>query len=93
MSSLFLVQMMVGLWGSALAAFLVLYMYRSMVDLHEDDSLHISAAEAGFENEQVAVRKRITALDSYSHRLGMAILAMTVVLIGIVVYSAAQQLS
>ena len=92
MSSLALIQMLAGLWAFAVAAFLLLHLYRAMVGLHEDDSLHISAAEAGFETEQCKIRKQITTLDGYSFRLGMMLLAITVALLSAVAYSAVQSL-
>ena len=92
MSSFTLLQMIAGLWAGVLVAYLLLLMYRAMVGLHEDDSLHISAAEAGFETEQCEIRKQIGTLEVYSHRLGIAVLAVTAVLVCTVAYQVAQNL-
>ena len=69
-------------WGVVTAIYFVLFLYRSIVGLHEEDNLYLSAGEAKMEAEQREVMKRINKLDGYSHRIGYASLALTVVLAG-----------
>ena len=90
MSTLALIQILGGLWLCAVAAFLLLHLYRALVGLHEDDSLHLSAAEAGFETEQCKIRQQIATLDGYSFRLGIVLLATTVALLSAFAYGAVQ---
>jgi hypothetical protein len=80
------------LWGIATALYLALLLYRSIVGLHEEDTLYLSAGEAKMEAEQREVMKRINKLDSYSRGIGIAALTLTVVLVGMWVYDAAKQL-
>jgi hypothetical protein len=79
-------------WGIATASYLALFLYRSIIGLHEEDTLYLSAGEAKLEAEQREVMKRINKLDSLSHGIGYAALALTVVLAGMWVYSVAREL-
>lgn len=74
-------------WGVVAATFVVVLVLRSTVSLHEDDSLHLSAAESQFEEEQHHVQQRLATLGNYSRRTGYALLLMTLVLGGIWCYN------
>lgn len=89
MSPLLLIEMVAAVWGLAVIAYVLLLLYANIVGLHEDDSLHISTGEGPLEAEQREVVKRMTALDAYSHKLGIAASTMTAILMGTVVISAA----
>ena len=78
-------------WGIATALYFALLIYRSIVGLHEEDTLYLSAGEAKMEAQQRVVMQRITKLDSYSRGIGFTALALTVVLAGMWVYDAAKQ--
>ena len=79
-------------WGIVTALYFVLLLYRSIVGLHEEDTLYLSAGEAKLEAEQRELMKRITKLDSYSHGIGYTALALTAVLAGMWIYSVARVL-
>jgi len=79
-------------WGIVTALYLVLFLYRSIVGLKEEDTLYLSAGEAKMEAQQREVMKQILRLDGYSHRIGFTALALTVVLAGMWVYSVAREL-
>ncbi len=79
-------------WAVATALYFALLIYRSIVGLHEEDTLYLSAGEAKMEAEQRVVMKRINKLDGYSRAIGYTALALTVVLAGMWVYDAAKQL-
>lgn len=79
-------------WGIATALYLALLLYRSIVGLHEEDTLYLSAGEAKMEAEQREVMKRINKLDGYSRGIGYTALALTVALAGMWVYDAAKEL-
>ena len=79
-------------WGVVTALYFGLFLYRSIIGLHEEDTLYLSAGEAKMEAEQREVMKRITKLDTYSHRIGYTALALTLVLAGMWVYRVAREL-
>ena len=79
-------------WGIATALYLALLLYRSIVGLHEEDTLYLSVGEAKMEAEQREIMKRIHRLDAYSRGIGYTALALTAVLAGMWVYDAAKQL-
>ena len=85
-------EMVALLWGVVTALYLLLFLYRSIVGLHEEDTLYLSAGEAKMEAQQREVMKRIHKLDTYSRGIGFTALALTVVLAGMWVYDAAKQL-
>ena len=86
------VEIVALLWGVVTALYLALFLYRSIVGLHEEDTLYLSAGEAKMEAQQREVMKRINKLDTYSRSIGFTALALTVVLAGMWIYDAAKQL-
>lgn len=78
-------------WAVVTALYFGLLLYRSIVGLHEEDTLYLSAGEAKMEAEQREVMKRITKLDHYSRGIGFTSLALTLILAGMWVYDAAKQ--
>ena len=68
------------LWAIVTAAYLVLFLIRSVVGMHEEDNLYLSAGEARLADEQVQTMKRIDKWSSATHKVGYAALAMTLVL-------------
>lgn len=85
------IEIVAVVWGIVTALYFVLFLYRSIVGLKEEDTLYLSAGEAKMEAQQREVMKQITRLDGYSHRLGYAALALTVLLAGMWIYSVARQ--
>ncbi len=79
-------------WGTATALYLALLLYRSIIGLHEEDTLYLSAGEAKMEAEQREVMKQINKLDGYSRGIGYTALALTVVLAGMWVNAAVREL-
>jgi len=86
------IEIVAIVWGIVTALYFLLFLYRSIVGLKEEDTLYLSAGEAKMEAQQREVMKQITRLDGYSHKIGLAALAMTVVLAGMWVYSVAKNL-
>jgi len=80
------------IWGVVVVLYFVFFLYRSIVGLHEEDNLYLSAGEARLEAEQRQVMKQITKLDTYSHKIGIVALAMTVILAVMWGYSVARNL-
>ena len=90
--SLSSIEIVAIVWAIVTGLYLVLFLYRSIVGLKEEDTLYLSAGESKMEAQQREVMKQIVRLDGYSHRLGYAALALTVVLAGMWIYSVARQL-
>jgi hypothetical protein len=90
--SLSAIEAVAVIWGIAVALYLVLFLYRSIVGMHEEDTLYLSAGESRLAEEQRVVMKQIHRLDSYSRKIGWFALAMTVVLAGMWVYDVAKNL-
>ena len=86
------IEIVAVVWGIVTILYFVLFLYRSIVGMKEEDTLYLSAGEARLEAEQREVMKQINKLDGYSHKLGMAALAMAAVLAVMWVYSVAQNL-
>jgi len=92
MSSISLLEIVTILWVIVAVFYFALFLYRSLVGMKEEDTLFLSAGESRMAAEQHEVMKRITKLDGYSHKLGWATLAMTIVLAGVWGYDALKQL-
>ncbi|MEO8048819.1 MAG: hypothetical protein ABI833_00265 [Acidobacteriota bacterium] len=75
------------IWGVVTILYFALFLFRSVVGMKEEDTLYLSVGEERLAAEQREVMKRITKLDSYSHKLGYAALVMSVILAGMWVYS------
>jgi predicted RND superfamily exporter protein len=86
------IEIVAIIWGIVTAAYVALFLYRSIVGMKEEDTLYLSAGEARLEAEQREVMKHITKLDSYSHKIGYTSLALTVILAGMWIYSVAREL-
>jgi len=86
------IEIVAILWGIVTVIYFALFLYRSIVGLKEEDTLYLSAGEARLEAQQREVMKRIIKLDSYSHKIGYAALAMTVILAGMWIFSVAREL-
>ena len=86
------IEIVAVIWGIVTIAYFALFLCGSIVGMKEEDTLYLSAGEARLEAEQRPVMKQITKLDSYSHKIGYAALAMTVILAGMWIYSVAREL-
>jgi hypothetical protein len=86
------IEIVAVLWGIVTVLYFVLFLYRSIVGMKEEDTLYLSAGESRMEAEQREVMKQINKLDAYSHKLGYASLAMTLILAGMWIYSVAREL-
>jgi hypothetical protein len=80
------------IWGIAVILYFTLFLYRSIIGMHEEDTLYLSAGETRMAEAQREVMKQITRLDGYSRKLGMTALVLSVILAGMWVYSVARNL-
>ena len=86
------IEIVAALWGAVVIVYLGLFLFRSVIGMKEEDTLYLSVGEERMAAEQRVIMKRILKLDSYSHKIGYAALAMTVLLAGMWVYSVARNL-
>ena len=83
-----LLEMVTIAWAVVAIAYFALFLYRSLVGMREEDTLYLSAGESRMADEQREIMKRITKLDSISHKIGWVALAMTLLVGGIWGYDA-----
>ncbi|MCC6537959.1 MAG: hypothetical protein IT162_10440 [Bryobacterales bacterium] len=69
------------------AAFLALLVWRQLVDLHEDDSLHLGDQQTAVVREQADMTKKVTMLDRWSRILGVTTTVYGLALGGYYLYS------
>ena len=86
------IEIVAVIWGITVVVYFTLFLYRSIIGMHEEDTLYLSAGEARLAEEQRVVMKQITRLDGYSRKIGMVALAMTAVVAVMWVYSVAKNL-
>jgi hypothetical protein len=86
------IEIVAVLWGIVIIPYFILFLYRSIVGMHEQDNLYLSDGEARLEAEQREIMKQITKLDVYSRKLGIAALAMTALLAGMWLFNVARNL-
>lgn len=79
-------------WGIITGLYLVLFLYRSVVGMKEEDTLYLSAGESRLAAEQHEIMKHINKLDAYAHKLGFATAVMTGILAVTWGYSVYKQL-
>jgi len=62
-----------------------LFIWRSFLDMKEDDHLMLDQAEAHLDREQVVIRKKVNQLTKYIHVVGVVWSVLAVVLFGVFV--------
>ena len=86
------IEMVATVWGAVAIVYLALFLVRSVIGMKEENTVYLSVGEERLAAEQREVMKRITKLDSYTHKAGYAALALTVILAGMWIYSVARNL-
>ena len=86
------IEIVAVIWGAVVILYLVLFFFRSLIGMKEEDTLYLSVGEERMAAEQREIMKRINRWDSYSQKLGYSALAMTVILAGMWIYSVVRQL-
>lgn len=76
----------VVVWAALALVVLALAAWRQVIDLHEDDSIHLHDSETGLVTQQMTLAKKVSTID----RLGKALTLVTILyglaLAGWVVY-------
>jgi hypothetical protein len=78
---------LVTAWSAVTVVLVGLFIYRSVVGIHEDNQIFLDSAEAALENEQVATLKRIRVLDRYLKITAVLSGALLLLMAGIWVYN------
>ena len=63
------------------AAFVVMWLWRSFLDMQEDDHLMLDEAEAHLQRDQAAIRSRVDSLSRYIKVAGAAWGLLAVVIV------------
>lgn len=73
-------------WSCLTIIVLALALIRYLVSLHEDDNLHLSAAEKGLITKQMVFFEHLDAIDRWGKSLTTVALVTGLVLAGIFLY-------
>lgn len=73
-------QIVLAVWAVITIIYAVLFLYRSIVGMKEEDNLYLSAGESRMAAEQREIMKHINKLEPVTRGFGWAALAMTAVL-------------
>ena len=92
MSSLSPLELTVTVWAVVGGIYLLLFLYRSIVGMKEEDTLHLSAGESRMDDEQREIMKRINRIEPLTKGFGWATLAMSFLVAGAWGYSVYKQL-
>ena len=65
------------------AAAVVMFLYRGMLDMKEEDHLILDTAEAHLAREQDSIRRKVTVLSKYIKVVGVAWSLLLVVMFGL----------
>jgi len=86
-------MVILAIWAVFVCAYIVLLFIGSFVNLHEEDTLYLSAGEMKLAAEQREVQKRIDKIAPLKRGVGYGSLAMTVVLAGAWIVSVVHELT
>ena len=65
------------------AAAVLMFLYRGMLDMKEEDHIVLDDAESHLVREQAAIREKVTTLSRYLKVVGVAWSLLLVVLLGV----------
>jgi uncharacterized membrane protein len=92
MSSFSPLQLTLTVWGVIGSVYILLFLYRSIVGMKEEDTLYLSAGETKMAEQQRDVMKKIHRVEHVTKGFGWATLALTVLLAGEWGYSVYREL-
>ncbi len=73
-------------WVALALTVLMLAAWRQVLDLHEDDSIHLKDGQAGLVKDQVDLARKISSLDRIGRALTVAAVVYGLAICGWVVY-------
>ena len=83
--------LILSIWGGVTAVFVVLLIYKSTLNMHEDDQLFLDDAENHMRDEQEELMAKMNRLTPYLRFLGAASAVIFVALAGMWVYTGLNQ--
>jgi hypothetical protein len=87
-----LMQWLLIAWGVFTALLVVLLLYRSSLEMHEDDQIFLSEGEKIMEEEQHELQTKISRLQPYVRGLGTASAVLLLVMGVMFIYDGIQRL-
>jgi len=87
-----LLEVLLIAWGGFTMVLVVLLIYRSTLNMQEDDQLFLDEAESHMQKEQEELLGKMNKLQPYVRGFGAASGVLTLFIIGLVVYDALKQL-
>ena len=76
----------IAIWAGMALAVLILAAWRQLIDLHEDDSLHLGEQQGAMVTEQASLARKLTVIDRWGKLLTIATVAYGVALAAYYVY-------
>ncbi|MEQ1948011.1 MAG: hypothetical protein ABL995_12530 [Bryobacteraceae bacterium] len=92
MSSFSPLELTVVVWAVIAAIYLLLFLYRSIVGMKEEDTLYLSAGESRMAEQQKDIMKQINRIEPLTKGFGWATLAMTILVASAWGYTVYRQL-
>lgn len=80
------IEMLLVLLGVLLAALTVLLIYRSTLEMHEDDQLFLDSAKSQMAIEQEEVQRKLGKVEPMLKWLGAACAVLAVTIVGLWLY-------
>jgi hypothetical protein len=81
-----LMTVLLIIWAVLTATLVLLLIYRSIVEMHEDDQLFLHEGETHMRQDQVATLTRLRKMRPYIRALSAASISLIVVIAGMKVY-------
>jgi len=86
-----LMEVLLIAWGSFTLVLVILLIYRGTLNMQEDDQLFLDEAESHMQKEQEELLGKMHRLQPYVRGFGAASGALTLLIVGLVVYRALEQ--
>ena len=87
-----LMEVLLIAWGCFTLVLVVLIIYRSTLNMQEDDQLFLDEAESHMQKEQEELLSKMNKLQPFVRGFGAASGVLTLLIIGLVVYDALTRL-
>jgi hypothetical protein len=76
----------IAIWAGMALAVLILAAWRQLIDLHEDDSIHLGEQQSAMVNDQAMLARKLTSVDRWGRLLIIATIVYGVALAGFYLY-------
>ena len=81
-------EILLFVWGAFTLVLIGLLIYKSTLEMHEDDQLFLTDAEAHLQNEQIELQNRMNKLTPFVRVCGAASGMLVLVIAGMLVIDA-----